>query len=272
VRALAATELRAAIKEINAKVSGAHADPFAAANKGLLKKLAATLNEEYMGALRQQAPAAAAKLEEANRVYADGIGKINSTFGKQITKFAREKEYDKVARAFANPKVSVDDIPRILEVAGQDGAEAVRVTVLADIVARAKKGGDNITPEGLSRAMNTWGEERLAALLSPEQLAKLNDLATASSAMARSQKVIHGSPTAEKARMLAYPSAIGGAVLGHPVLLAGIVGEAAFNRFASSSAGQRWLTTGFPLATNLVRGTVSAGTGATGASIAGPVR
>lgn len=268
--AVPAEALRAAMREISAK-SGNFADPFAAGHKGLLKKLAATMDEEFAAALQQQAPQAAAKLQQANQVYANGIGKINATYGKTIHRLAQAKQYDKIGSAVANPRMSAEDIPRILEVAGQEGAEAIQATVLADLFAKGK------TPEGMNRALAQWGEDKLARLLTPEQLTKVRDMATVTSAMGRGQKVVHGSPTAEKARMMAYPATAVGSVF-QPQLLLGLIGDVAFNRFVASKAGQRWLTTGAPLAPQIGRAVSgAAAAGAAGmaqsrASISGPVR
>lgn len=249
-----AEALRAAMRAINDK-AGAFSDPFVAAHKGLLKKVAATLDEEFVAALP---PAAAGKLQQANQVYANGIGKINATYGKTIHGHAKAGRYDLITKAVANPRMSAEDIPRILEVAGKEGAEAIQASVLADLFTKGKSG-----PQGLTRALASWGDDRLARLLTPEQLAKVRDMATVTSAMGRGEKVVHGSPTAEKARMMAYPAT---AVAGffQPQLLLGLLGDVAFNRFIGSPLGQKWLTTGVPLAAEI--GSTVSGAAALGAA------
>jgi hypothetical protein len=232
---VAAKDLRAAIREIDSKV-GNHADPFAVANQGLLRKLSATLDDEYMAGLAAEAPEVAAKLQNANRVYAEGIGKINSAFGEQIHKYAEAQQYDKIARSIANSRTSVDDIPRIMEVVGPEGTDAMRASVIADLVSKAKTPGaqgGQLTPQALGRAMKNFGEDRLAAILTPEQMANLSDVATLSSSLQKGTKVMEGSQTAYLLSNMNV-AAMGYHVLGAP-----------FRRFLGSPAGQRWITSGY---------------------------
>lgn len=230
---VSATDLRAAIRELDSKVSGAHADPFAAANKSLLQKLSATLDEEFLASVRAQAPNTAAKLEAANAVYADGIGKINSTYGKQIHKYAEAGQYDRIAQSVANSRTSVADIPRIMEVAGAEGTEAMRAAVLADLVSKAKNPQGALTPGGLQRAMKNFGEDRLSAILEPEQLARMKDIATLTASLQKGQKIMEGSQTAF---LLSNMNLIG--LIHH-------IGGSPVRRFLASPVGQRWMTTGY---------------------------
>ena len=240
-----ARHLLAAKQELNQRLAGSYADPFTAANKGALKKVAATMDEELTAAITSQNPALAAKLADANRVYSEGIGKINSAFGKNIHRLSKAGQYDKIAQSVVNSRVSVEDIPRIMEVAGAEGTEGMRAAVLADLVSKAKGAGGELRPEGLSRAIKGFGEDRLQALLEPEQMAKLADISSLSRSLQKGQKVTEGSQTAFVGRYLSE----GAAAMAHPVLaLKVLVGDVAFNRFVASKAGQRWLTTGFPLA------------------------
>ena len=245
VAGVEARNLLAARRELNQRLAGSYADPFTAANKGALKKVAATMDEELTAAIGAQNPALAAKLADANRVYSEGIGKINSAFGKNIHKLSKAGQYDKIAQSVVNSRVSVEDIPRIMEVAGAEGTEGMRAAVLADLVSKAKGAGGELRPEGLSRAIKGFGEDRLQALLEPEQMAKLTDIANLSRSLQKGQKVTEGSQTAFVGRYLSE----GAAALAHPVLAFKVlVGDVAFNRFVASKVGQRWLTTGFPLA------------------------
>jgi len=241
-------DLRAATQELDQLTSSSHANPFAAANKGLLQKLSATLDEDLMRALATDAPDTAAKLTAANRVYAEGISKINSGFGKAIHKYAQDERYDLIAKTVASPRMSVADIPKIMDVAGREGTDAIRASVVADVVSRGKNAQGAMTPQGLSRAMKAYGEDRLRILLTDAQYNKLKDLATLTGSLERGQKILQGSPTAGKARYMAYGSALTGAAVGHPGALAYIIGDVAFNRFVGTRVGQRWLTTGFPAA------------------------
>lgn len=239
---LEAKDLLAAQRELTQKIAASFADPVSAANKGALKKVAATMDDELTAAIKQQAPDLAAKLETANAAYIDGITRINSAFGKNIHRLAKSGQYDKIASTIVNSRASLDDIPKILEMAGPEGAQGMRGAVLADIVSKAKGAGGQLTPQGLSRAMKTFGEDRLSALLDPKQLAQLKDISTLSNALQKGQKVMEGSQTAFSSRMAAY----GAGVLVNPLLtLKALAGEAAFSRFISSGVGQKWLTGGF---------------------------
>jgi hypothetical protein len=236
-----AKDVLAAMRELRAKTSASFADPFAAANKGTLKKIAATMDDEFRNALDTADPALAQKLRAADAAYKDGLGKINSTFGKQIHKLAQDGKFDKVASAIANPRVSVDDIPRIVEVVGPEGADGMRMAVLADIVNKAK-GPNGMKPQGLHQAMKGYGRDRLEALLTPEQLSKLDDLSKLTGATEKGSKVMGGSQTAFLARMSGYPV---WAVADPVNAMIALVGDAATSRFIGSNAGQRWLTGGW---------------------------
>lgn len=237
-------------RELKAKIASSFADPFSAANKGLLKKLSATLDGEVTAALERQAPDIAAKLSRANRAYSEGITKINSAYGKNIHRLAKAEKYDKIAQAVVNSRVSVDDIPKIMEVAGPEGTDAMRASVLAELVSKAK-GPNGLTPQGLSRSMKAFGADRLEALLTPEQLAKMTDLAKLSGSLEKGRKVMEGSQTIFLGRIGALSGAIGGAVAGGgavaslPATLAYVAGDITFNKFIGSRVGQRWLTSGF---------------------------
>jgi len=245
LKPVGAKDLQSAMRELDARIQTSYADPFAAANKGTLQKLSATMDDEFMTALRAKSPNAASKLEAANRVYQDGINRINSSFGESIYKFAQDGKYDLIAKSVANSRMSVADVPRIMAVAGPDGTNAIRASVLADIVGQAKGASGQLTPAGLSKTMRKYGEDRLVALLTPEQYARLRDLATLSTSMEKGAKVMAGSPTAGKARMAAYGAAASSVLFGHPAALAYVLGDLSFNKFIGSRVGQRWLTTGY---------------------------
>ena len=242
---VAAADLRAAIQDLNGKIGGAHADAWSAANKQLLKKVAATMGDDFEAALTSGAPAVAAKLQAANATYRAGLGKINSAFGKTITKLAKAGEYDKIGQAVANSSMSVDNIPRIMEVVGPEGQAAIQASVLSEIVARSKNANGQLTPQGLARSMARWEKSSpgaLDALLTPEQTAKLADLAKLSSAMEKGAKLAEGSQTAFLARTMGQV----GLATAHPVMaLKVVLGDVATNRFLASRYGQKWLTTGF---------------------------
>jgi hypothetical protein len=242
VRPVEASKLLQAMRELRAKTSASFADPFAAANKGALKKIAATMDDEFRSALDAADPALAQKLRAADAAYKDGLGKINSTFGKQIHKLAQDGKFDKIAGAIANPRVSVDDIPRIVEVVGAEGADGMRMAVLADIVDKAKGAGGQLTPQGVAKGVKRYGRDRLEAILTPEQMAKLDDISTLTGAMEKGTKVMNGSQTAFLAQAAGYPAWFFADPINATLAL---LGNAAAARFVASPTGQRWLTSGW---------------------------
>jgi hypothetical protein len=254
LKSLSIADVHQGLQALEHKIETAYADPVAQANKATLLRLQATLEGEYMTMLERVAPEAAQRLKVANKVYAEGVSKLNSTFGESIHKLAQDGKYDLIAKAVTSPRMSVADVPRIFEVVGDDGADAIRASLAADLVAKAKgTGGADavLTHQGLGRAMRTYEKSRpglLEAIFKPEQYQTLTDVANLSGSLERGTKVMSGSPTAGKARMMGYASLGTTAALGHPQALALIIGDVSFNRFIASKAGQRWLTTGYQLA------------------------
>jgi hypothetical protein len=266
---VAAKDLRAAVQELNAKIGGAHADAWSAANKQLLKKVAATMGDDFEAALKSGAPDVAAKLEAANLHYRTGLEKVNSAFGKAINRLAKAGEYDKIGRAVANSKMSVENIPKIMEVAGPDGASAIQASVLSEIVARSKNASGQLTPQGLARAVAGWEKASPGALdviLTPEQAGKLRDLATLSTAMEKGANVTQGSQTAYLGRLMGHGSL---AMVSPVMALKTFLGDLAFNKFIGSQHGQKWLTVGYkPWSVGAID-TAPARLGALGASAIG---
>jgi hypothetical protein len=227
------------------------------------------MGDDFEAALSTGAPAVAAKLQAANAVYRSGLTKINSAFGKTITKLAKAGEYDKIGQAVANSSMSVDNIPRIMAVAGPEGASAIQASVLSEIVARSKNAGGQLTPQGLARAVARWEKASpgaLDALLTPAQTAKLADLAKLSSAMEKGAKLAEGSQTAFIARSMGEV----GLAFTHPVMaLKVLLGDLGTNKFIASKYGQQWLTTGFKPWSGSVPNTAASRVGAMAASTNG---
>ncbi len=237
-------DLRAFMREFNAKIESAYSDPFAAGNKGQLLRLKKVMQSELDAHLAQASPDFAQKLARSNEVYQQGITMINSTFGKTINKLAKAGKYDDIARSVANAGMSVDDIPRLLTVAGPEGTQAIRASLLSDIVARATKNG-KLTPQGLRMAIEKFDRSApgaLDALLEPGQASTLRDLSTLSQSLERGIKVAEGSQTAFLGRV----AALGGSLVTSPRTgLKLLLGDIGFNKFISSAAGQRWMKQGY---------------------------
>lgn len=239
-----ASVLLNARKELSRRVANFN-DPLATGNKGILKSVVASMDGELDGAIAKARPDISAKLAEADAFYKDGISKINSAFGKSITKLAQTGQYDKISQAITNSRMSVDDITGIMKVAGPEGADGMRMTVLADMFAKAKTAnGEGFMPLSLSRQIGNFGPERLQALLAPDQWDKLKDLALLTTTLQRGQKIAEGSQTAYIGRTAAGISGL----ISNPVLaLKAMAGDYAFSKFITSSYGQRWMTSGLSL-------------------------
>ena len=249
-------DIKNAILELDEKIDWAHGDPILARNEAQLRQLRSTLKSEFLEHLDALDPAVAANLRAADKLYQEGAAKIQSVFGDNINKLASAGQYDKIVESVAKRSMSVDDIPRILEVVGPEGADAMRAGVMADLIAKATKRGSTpaeraMTPKALANAMQDFGMDKLKALLKPDQFQHLSDVATASNALEKGSRVMAGSQTMPLTRLrdlvTTGPMAIGYAATGNPALLAGLVGDAAFQRFVATPTGQRWLTTGLAL-------------------------
>lgn len=244
LREIPVSDLMAFRREFNAKLKSAYVEPFAAGNKGQLLRLKAIMQKELDAALANASPEFAQKLEAADRVYQGGLAKINSTFGKTIDRLAKAGKYDDISRAVANAQMSVDDIPRLKQVAGADGTQAIQASVLADLIARGTKNG-RLTPQGLRMALEMY--ERAApgaldALLRPEQSRTLRDISTMSQSLEKGIKVAEGSQTAFLGRV----AALGGTIITKPITgLKLLLGDIGFNKFISSPAGQKWMKEGY---------------------------
>lgn len=241
-------KLRAAMSEIDDWLGNRTSDPFVQNNRAVLEKLAATMDDEFMATLAKKNPLAHGKLRAANEAYQDGVQRLNSVFGENIYKLAGQERYDLIAKQVANRRMSLADIPRIKEVAGKEGTEALQAATLADLVEKSKSAeSGQLTPKRLANEIKSFGEDRLGALLEPEQFARLRDVAKLSASLEKGEKVMGGAQTAFNIRNSGYPAAATAALLGQPQALLYVLGDVSANRFIGSRAGQRWLTTGWKL-------------------------
>jgi hypothetical protein len=251
---VSARSLIAANRELKNILQGTFENP---ASKRLLKRVSASTQGALVQSLKQQAPDAAEALILADKAYQRGITKITSTAAKSIRKHAAAGEYDKVAQSIIRPNMSADAIPQILELAGEEGKEAIQVSLIADMIGKAtapmdKSGTTSLTTGSLSKQIKSYGRDKLAEILTPEQLSNLEDLAVLSKSSEDMQRIIAGSQTGFINWLRSMQVGIGAAfasgassMLGPLLFLVG--GDMAAGRFLSSKVGRRWLTTGYPL-------------------------
>jgi hypothetical protein len=256
LRSKSLVDVKNALQELDQAIDWSFADPKLQRNEAMLRELRRTLKGEYLGHLDQMAPDAAALLRKADKAYAENIAKIDSVFGENINRLHSQGRYDLIGAKIANRSMSADDIPRIVEVVGPEGADAMRAGVIANILDKATLRGStpserSLTPKALSVAMNGFGLEKLKALLTADQYQRLSDIATMSFALEKGTRVMGGTMTLPMTRLTGEMAAVAAAPT-KPRVLAGVLGLGLFESFVGSKAGQKWLTTGWPRASRAV--------------------
>ncbi|MAH46235.1 hypothetical protein CMI37_10420 [Candidatus Pacearchaeota archaeon] len=223
-------------------------DPFVTGNQGLLKRLYASLSDDLDATALATRPELSPILQEANKVYREGLQLMNSEFGRKIQKFKNQP--DKILPAIITPAMSSEDIPRIFELIGPDNVPNVQAAVLEDIFSKAKsKATEGFTPTGITTQVNKYGE-KLTTLLDAEQFKALKDIETVSKKFAKGAKIAEGSQTAFLGRIFGEMSLL----FVNPWLAAKtIFGDAVFSKFVTSKAGQDLLTTGVGLSPGTAR-------------------
>jgi hypothetical protein len=240
---MSARELNSAIKELNAKVDNFN-DPIATGNKASLKKLVTLMSEDLDSAIVTQRPELADAINKANTFYSQGVSKLNSAFGENIKKFGDLGQYDKIIPSIISNSVSVEDIPRIFEVIGTENVPHLQAAYLEELFRKARRNG-NFTPQGLTSQIKSFGgEEKLAALLSPEQLKAVKNIETISQGLGKAEKIASGSQTAFLVRIVSEIATFSHNPIGAAKLL---LGDALFSKFVSSRVGQEILAEGLLL-------------------------
>lgn len=235
-----ARQIDATINKLNQKANN-FMDPISTGDKASLKKVIATMDDDFVASLERVNPEVAAKIRTANDFYKQGLKKLDTEYAKKI--FAFKDQPDKILPAIINKSTSIEDIPRIIETIGPENAKSLQAYVLSDIFdnARSKTSGD-FTASGITKVKNKYGQ-KLNAILDTDQLKAVDDLEKLSRAVARGQDMAKGSQTAFLLRTM---SELATAFPGMNPLLAVkmILGDAAFSKFIISKTGQKLMTTG----------------------------
>ena len=236
-----ASAYRNALQKLNNKISNFN-DPFVSGNKGALKRIAATMSSELDDAIILNRPDLQNAINKANQFYADGISKLNSSYGKTILKF--KDTPDKIVPALISKSTSIEDIPRIINVIGPENAPALRASFLETFFNKAKGADKTFSPSGISRQIKSIGENKLKVLLGDDQFKAIKDLEKLSESLGKAGKVISGSQTTFSMRVLAEAALL----FSNPVAALKIIGgDALLSKFVTSKAGQRLLVEGFEL-------------------------
>lgn len=250
VKKVEASGVREAMKEIDGMID--YGKPMAVGNNATLMKIRQLLGEDLDVAIKAKRPDLAAAIDKANAFYRQGVEKINSPFGKKISRFKNQS--DKIVSSIINPSTSVEDIPRIFEVVGEKNIPDIQAFVLDDIFTKARSAGTgDFTPMGIAQQINRYGEDKLRAILTPEQFKVTKDLEALSRAMGRGAKVSQGSQTAFIGRIgVELGLAFGGNI---PLAVKALASDLFTSYLVSTKTGQKLLTSGIDL------------TGATGQAI-----
>lgn len=249
-----ARTLHSAIKELNNKISNI-TDPVATGNKGTLKKLVTLLANDLDNAITTQRPDLAKAIESANQFYSEGISKLNSGYGKKIADLADSGQYDKILPAIINQSTSIEDIPKIYEIVGQQNVPGVQSAFLNRLFQDAKNLEGEFSPTGMTAQINRFGgDKKLSAILTPEQFKAVKNIETVAKSFGNLNKISGGSQTAFLARIATEV----GLLFSNPVLgLKLIAGDALASKFIASPQGQAILGQGVQLTGRTGQGIMS---------------
>jgi hypothetical protein len=179
-----------------------------------------------------------------------GFQKINSGIIQTIAKNADRP--DVIVNSLLPKMNSLEDIKNLTQIVGESNMVGIRQQLLSNIFTDAKSvGGKNLTPAGISKQIKNFGEDKLQAVLTPEQFSTLKDLEKVSIAMGKGEKILGGSQTAFNLRLGTGGGLVSLLVTGNlPAFFSGLVavlGNVAFNKFIGSDFGQRLLTEGIKM-------------------------
>lgn len=241
-------------QEVRRKISN-WGDPVSTGYQSELKALSKAIDNDIDNALMQQRPDIYEKLKQADAYYKQGLEKLNSEWGKTIKQYADDKQFDKIVDSVINPRMSVEDIPRIFEVVGKDNLPNVQAVIMKNIFEKARSTADEaFTQAGINKAMKMWGDNKLKVLLTPKQFQFIKDMSTVTKGFREGQKIAAGSQTAFTQRVMGEVGALattaGYAAMGKGALpfvgaLIGAGVDAGLSYFIGSPIGQRLLTKGF---------------------------
>jgi hypothetical protein len=247
---------------VGKKIGDAFKDP--TADVGQLKQLYGTLTQDIRNTiLYQRKPAILRMYDKANEAYKAGYEVISSQYAGKIRRLAEEGQHSKIVDALIKPSTAIEDIPRILKVAGPQGAKEIQSTFLQNIFDGAKDVNGDFTSTGINKMLKKYGEgtpdrDKVSAILSPQQVQQVKDLGTLTDAMKKITALQKGASPSYMVRMalqfkaLGEPAALAwagynlltGDVVGALTKLAGVVGAEGASRFLASDVGNSLLKWG----------------------------
>lgn len=243
--------LRTAIGD---KIKTRFQDPFVNTNIGQLKQLYGALSQDRFDTVKVSGNI---KLYDALKAaedhYKEGLKVLQTGYAKQIRRFANAGQYDKIIPSLLKKSTSIDDIPKIRQVIGEDNFKQLQYHLLDNIFEGAQSiSKENFTRDGIDRAIKSFGEDKVKAILDPEQFTTIKDMQRVVRLADRFKHLGEGSQTAFIAKIgintgLAF-SAIGdlltGNIGGFVAKLSPIIGQQLVSKIVASDAGQTFLREG----------------------------
>lgn len=243
-------ELRTSIGQ---KLGAKFLDPFVKTNEGYLKSLYASITDDMNETVKASGDIKlAGKLKNAETAFKAGIKELKTGYTKQIRKLAEAGQESKIVDGILGKTHSVEDIPKIRKVIGEENFKQLQYHLLDKIFTKASNNLGKFTKEGIDNAIKVLGKDKVEAILEPEQMKTLSDLQKVIRAVEKSKAIGNGSQTAFLGRQiteggLAF-SAVGDILTGQfakaSAKLAPIIGDRLFSKFVASDTGQRLLKQG----------------------------
>lgn len=169
------SEMRSAIKQLDELMKD-RTNPIVTGNEAALRKVVATMADEFTAGLKEVNPDIAAKLDVANTYYKEGLDVLNSRVGDTISKLKENPSM--ILDSLVTGRTSVEDIKRLETIVGSELMSSVQRSVIDDILTKAKSKSTEegfFTKAGVKSGMTRYGD-KLNKLLTPEQIQALEDI------------------------------------------------------------------------------------------------
>lgn len=190
------TTLKQMRTRLGERLSNSFGDTFVTANKAQLKQVYGALTQDMRSTIKATRDKSLLKeLDSANAAYSAGRQVITSNVIKQIQRFTKAQQYDKILPALLRPSMSMNDIKTVMQLTGDAGAAQVRTSFLKQIFDASKGADGAFTPTGLTRQLKKFGD-KAQAILTPEQFQSVTDIENVAKALGRSKTIEKGSQTA----------------------------------------------------------------------------
>ena len=234
-----ADKIYSTIKELNEQLSNWN-DPITTGNSSKLKYIRQSLSNSLDDTLKATNPDMYDNIKRANDYYSTNIQKLNSTFGKTIERLKTQPTV--IVDKIINPKTSVEHIQNIKDILQPEVYRDVQGFMLDKLLKHSKNTDGQFVSNKLSKILhNTYGDDKLSVIFTPEQLKSVYNIETLAKAYQGGQRIASGSQTAFLTRLMAEIVSVATNPIG---ALKAIMGDATASSFINSPSGQRLLTTG----------------------------